>query len=279
MRRERSLADKSQSGPRSDVIRVLLVGTQQVTLAGLHMLIDREPGLKVVGQAADADHFPGVAARDQPDITLLDLDHLDHRRDLDVVPKILRMTSRDARVIVLTSVSNPTVRAAIFRHGAMGLVVKQQLPAVLIKAIRKVHAGEVWLARSQTARLLADLVRPRRGGAGASSVPPPPALSARDRQVIVLTSQGLRNKEIAARLYVSEGTVRNQLTAIYKKLGLSGRSQLVTYAYQQGFVKLPRPAGARVAASTGSMLRLASKGGRSDGPASRSRTTGGRAGD
>ena len=74
-----------------------------------------------------------------------------------------------------------------------------------------------------------------------------------------MTSQGLRNKEIAERLYVSEGTVRNQLTAIYKELGLSGRSQLVTYAFQQGFVKLPRPAGTRMAASTGGMLRLASK--------------------
>ena len=274
MHRERLPADESRpsgSNIEADVIRVLLVGTQQVTLAGLQMLIDREPGLKVVGMAADADQFPVVAVRDRPDITLVDLDQ---GGDLVLVPKILRMTGTAARVIVLTSVSNPTVRAAVFRHGAMGLVVKQQLPALLIKAIRKVHAGEVWLERSHTARLLADIVRPRRGGAGASSAPPPPALSARDREIIVLTSQGLRNKEIAKRLFLSEGTVRNQLTSIYKKLGLSGRAQLVTYAFQQGFVKLPRPAGTRVAASTGRMLRLAAKGGLSDGPPSRSRTTG-----
>ena len=271
MHRGRRAADESiASGPsgEDEVIRVQLVGTQQVTLAGLQMLIDSEPGLKVVGQAADADQLPVVAARDQPDVTLLDLDH---GRDLDLVPELLRITGTDARVIVLTSVSDPTVLSAAVRHGAMGLVMKQQLPAVLIKAIRKVHAGEVWLERSQMAHLLADLVRSRRGGAGASSASPQP-LSARDRQVIVLTSQGLRNKEIAKQLYLSEGTVRNQLTSIYKKLGLAGRAQLATYAFQHGFVKLPRRVAARAAGSTGSMLRLASNRGRSDDPTSR--TTG-----
>ena len=199
-------------------------------------MIDSEPGLKVVGQAVAIDQLPVVAAREQPDVTLLDLDH---GSALDVVPELLSMTGTDARVIVLTSVSDPTVRSSAFRQGALGLVAKQQPPAVLIKAIKKVHAGEVWLERSLTARLIADLMRPSRAGAGASCVSPRSALSARDRQVIVLTAQGLRNKEIAGQLYISEGTVRNYLTSIYRRLGLSGRFQLVMYACRQGLVKLP----------------------------------------
>ena len=112
-------------------------------------------------------------------------------------------------------------------------------------AIHKVHAGEIWLERSSTTQLITDLLQ------AASSADTPrkktPLLDQRDRQIITLVSQGLKNHEIAEELCVSEATVRNRLTAIFKKLGVAGRLPLVVYAYHKGLVKMPLAARRREA--------------------------------
>ena len=109
------------------------------------------------------------------------------------------------------------------------------------------HAGEVWLDPARTGALITSLLR-----TGNRSAPPLPALSDRDRQIVTLVAEGLKNKQIAERLRVSEATIRNRLTRIFKTLGVKGRFELVVYACQHELVKLPR---ARRGKATGT-LRL-----------------------
>jgi DNA-binding NarL/FixJ family response regulator len=129
------------------------------------------------------------------------------------------------------------------RSGALGLVSKGQSPQSLLTAIRKVHAGETWLGRSLTAHFL-DLARSRTMQDFAPIGPP--ALSLRDRNLIVLVSMGWRNAEIARHLVASEAAVRASLTSIYRRLGVSGRFELVVYAVQHGFVDSSAQARPRV---------------------------------
>jgi two-component system, NarL family, nitrate/nitrite response regulator NarL len=125
----------------------------------------------------------------------------------------------------------------VFWSGARGLVRKNETPTLLLKAIRRVDAGEVWLDRFTMARLLSELSRG--GGAGTSDAPRLGRLTLRERQLITVVGQGFGNGEIAVRLRISEATVRNHLTSIFKKLELHSRFELVMYALRQGLIKAP----------------------------------------
>jgi DNA-binding NarL/FixJ family response regulator len=121
--------------------------------------------------------------------------------------------------------------------GIMGLVTKTQRPEILIKSIKKVHAGEVWIERSILGDLLTRLIRidktPETGPNGAGLA----RLSSREKQVIILIGNGLKNKQIAAQLCISETTVRHHLTSIYSKLEVSDRLELLVYAHRHGLTK------------------------------------------
>ena len=130
--------------------------------------------------------------------------------------------------------------------GATGLVLKNERPEVLMKAIRKVHGGEVWLDRTITARVLARIARRRHTqDAEAEKIA---SLTRREHEIIALVGEGLKNGAIADRLFVSEATVRNHLTSILSKLGLSDRFELAVYAFRHGF-PLPEPLNRRRPAS------------------------------
>src|SRR4029450_11659556 len=107
--------------------------------------------------------------------------------------------------------------------GAVGLVMKEKAVATLLEAITKVHAGEVWLERTMIARVLGDLTRPQAPPQPSPTAPTIARLTEREREVITLVGEGLKNKHIAARLYISEATVRHHLTAIFSKLHISDR--------------------------------------------------------
>jgi DNA-binding NarL/FixJ family response regulator len=120
----------------------------------------------------------------------------------------------------------------------MGLVLKDKATEVLIKAIERVHAGEVWLDRSLTASVLSELslAETRKSNPEADKVA---TLTGREREIVELVSQGLKNKQIAERLFISEATVRNHLTSILSKLDLSDRFELALYAYRHHLAKPP----------------------------------------
>jgi DNA-binding NarL/FixJ family response regulator len=215
-------------------VGVLLVSHERVIRAALRALIDGQPGMRVLGEVDDLESAISVILADQPDVTVLDSDHFAHSEVAD----LLYACAARTRTILLTGSPDPTPIAEALEKGAVGVVLKQQPPEILIKAIAKVHEGELWLDRTATARVIAGLSRAA-GEHGYSAAGNPARLTQRERQVIALVGEGLRNSQIARRLSISEVTVRNHLTSIFRKLELGNRFQLVIYAFQHRLATLP----------------------------------------
>jgi len=218
-------------------LRVLLVDDHAIVRAGLRMLIESGPGMVVVGEAGDHAGARSLAESARPDIILLDLD-LGTESGLDLIPDLMAAAPK-ARILVLTGLRDASAHIRAVRLGAMGIVQKEMAADVLIKAIQKVNAGEAWLDRSATANLLAEMtqgVSSRKGDAESEKIA---SLSSREREVITLIGEGLNNKVIAQRLFISETTVRHHLTSIFSKLGVSDRLELLVYSYRN---KLAGPA-------------------------------------
>jgi DNA-binding NarL/FixJ family response regulator len=218
-------------------IRILLVDDHVIVRAGLRMLIENHRGMVVVGEAGTRNDALSIAAREKPTIILLDLD-MGKESGLDFLRELLD-GSPGARVVMLTGVRDPEAHRRAVHLGAMGLVLKDKAAEVLIKAIEKVHAGEVWLDRSLTASVLSEMSH-----AGQSRKTDPEAekiraLTSREREIVGLVCEGLKNREIGDRLFISEATVRNHLTSILSKLELSDRFELALYAYRQHLAKPP----------------------------------------
>jgi len=216
----------------SQPIRVVIVDDHVVVRTGLRMLIESQPGIIVVGEAGNGAEALAVVARTQPNIIVLDLD-LGGESGLDYFPG-LRTAASTARVLVLTGVRDPELHRRAVRLGSMGLVRKEEAAEVLLQAIKKVHAGEVWLEPAMIASVLGEMT-----GTRASQPLDPDAakiasLTEREREVVTLMRQGLRNKQIAERLGISETTVRHHLTSIFAKLGVTDRLELVIYTYRHG---------------------------------------------
>src|SRR5262249_22823457 len=127
-------------------IRILLIEDHTIVRAALHMLLENSPGLRVVGETASRSEALSLAAHEQPDVILLDLD-LGGSSGLDLLPELLAVAS-SARVLILTGVRDPEQHRQAVRLGAVGLVLKERSTEILLKAIEKVHAGEVWLGRT-----------------------------------------------------------------------------------------------------------------------------------
>ncbi len=222
------------SNASTNPIRVLLVDDHVVMRRGLRMLIENQPGLCVVGEATDRDAAILSAAREQPDIILLDLD-LGDQSGLDILPE-LRTVAKGARVIVLTGIRDPVEHRQAVRLGATGMVLKEQAVDTLVKAIERVHAGETWLDPALVAHVLADRSRARGSDADPAAAGIV-ALTEREREVIALIGEGLKNRQIGERMSISETTVVHHLTSIFDKLGVANRLELVTYAYRHGLAK------------------------------------------
>jgi DNA-binding NarL/FixJ family response regulator len=188
----------------------------------------------VVGEAAGRADALAIVASERPDVVLLDL-VLGEDRGEEMIPEIRRLAPRCA-VLVLTALSQPDSQRAAVLRGARGVVAKEAAAEVLVKAIQKVHAGEIWLERAQLEKLLTDVVDGTQGrdeeGQRIAT------LTAREREVIRLVGQGLRNEEIAKRLALREKTVRNHLTSVYDKLGVHDRLELAIYAHRRRLASL-----------------------------------------
>lgn len=215
-------------------VRVLIVDDHPMLRAGLRMLLESQSGITVVAETDNCASALETTSREQPDIVLLDLD-LGGQNALDCLPALLE-AAEQVRVIILTGIRDAEIHQEAVRLGAMGLVLKEQATETLLNAIECVQAGEVWLDRTLVARVLGRMARP--------SPPRDPeaariaTLTEREREVITLIGEGLRNKQIAERLFISETTVRHHLTSIFDKLGVADRLELVIYAYRHGLARL-----------------------------------------
>jgi len=215
-------------------IRVILVD-HKVVCEGLRLLIQSRPGFKVVGEAGNSKEALLVAARELPDIILLDLD-LDESV-IDIISPLLAI-AKSAHVLALTGLRDPEVHRQAILHGAMGVIQKEESSQVLLKAIEKIHAGEMWYDRSKLGLVLADLSRVRKAKEIDAAVDNGPTLTQRESEIVALVSLGLRNQQIADKLFISQVTVRHHLTSIFAKVGVSSRLELIVYAYNQGLAKV-----------------------------------------
>ena len=202
------------------------------------MLIESQRGWQVVGETADRAEALVVAGREQPDVVLLD-PMRGGVADLEVLPKLLEV-AQATRVLLVTGLSDPALHQQAMRMGALGIVLKEHAGDVLLKAIEKVCAGEVWVERAMLTGLLSELVHQPVPAVLTGSLGRARVLTEREREVVVLIGEGLKNKQIAARLGVSETTVRHYLTSIFDKLHVSDRLELMLYAFRYGLAKPPR---------------------------------------
>ena len=217
-------------------IRVVLVDNHVIFRVALHMLIESWPRLSVVGEAGNPVDALEITAREKPAIILLDLD-LGHAGDgLDCIPDLLS-TAGEGRIIILTGVRDAEAYHRAMYLGAMGLVLKEQTPEELRRAILKVHGGELWVDRQ-----LATSIITRRSRASADKEDVELAkialLTEREREVIGHACEGLKNKEIADQLFISLTTVRHHLTSIFGKLQVASRFELIIFAYRNKLVNL-----------------------------------------
>ncbi len=221
--------------PKLSLIRIMLVDDHTVMRLGLRLLIENQQGLTVVGEASGRPDALEVAEREQPDIILLDLT-LPGTDGIDLIPELLAVAEK-ARILILTGVLEPEAHTRAMRLGAMGVVLKEKAPEVLIKAIEKVHQGEIWLDRALVANVFSERLRAREARRNDPEAAKVATLTSREREVIALVGEGLRNKQVADRLFISEGTVRNHMTTVFGKLEVSDRFELLMYAYKHGIAK------------------------------------------
>src|SRR5262249_32405160 len=222
------------TSPTTD-IRILLVDDHTVVRIGLRMLIESHPGLTVVGEAADQAEALALASGEQHNITLLDLD-LAGKSGIDMISELHEAASR-ARIIVLTGIQDSETHQRAVGQGARGVVIKAQGAEVLVAAIRQVYAGAVWLDPVLLKSMFA--ANSRAVGETDPEARQNATLTEPERESITLICEGLQNKAIGQRLAISETTVRQHLTSIFDKLGVSNRLELVIYAYRHGLQKPP----------------------------------------
>ncbi len=217
------------------MIRVLIADDQALLRGGFRMILESQKDIEVVGEAADGREALEQANALEPDVVLMDirmpeLDGLEATRQLvrgDGAPRVLILTTFDLDEYVYEAM----------KAGASGFLLKEVRPEQLADAVRVVAAGETLVAPAITRRLIEEFVRRRPPGSG--TPPEVSELTERELEVFKLVARGLSNSEIAAKLFLSEATVKTHITHVLAKLGLRDRVQVVVLAYESGLV-LPR---------------------------------------
>ena len=217
---------------KSSKIRIVVADDHPIFRDGLCKLLALEEDFEVIAQAQDGREVLEILQQCEPDILLLDL----KMPGLDGLGTLQRLqqSRNKTRVIVLTASDDKNEFVQAMKLGTSGIVLKQTATELLIKSIRKVHAGEIWLDSHTTAAVIRQFV-------AAEEPPPAPVqqptrdrerspLSQREREIVALVAQGFKNKEMAEKMFISEQTVKNHLHNIFDKLGVSDRLELALYA-------------------------------------------------
>ncbi|MFE3653780.1 response regulator [Streptomyces sp. NPDC059152] len=216
------------------MIRVLLADDQLLVRAGFKALLDAQPDIEVVGEAADGQEALTAVRAHRPDVVLMDIrmplvDGLAATRRITDDPAL-----RDVRVVMLTTFELDEYVFEAIRSGASGFLVKDTEPDELLRAVRAVVAGDALLSPGVTRRLIAEFAARSKEPAPAAALT---ALTDREREVMALVGIGLSNEEIARRLVVSPLTAKTHVSRSMVKLGARDRAQLVVLAYESGLVR------------------------------------------
>jgi two-component system nitrate/nitrite response regulator NarL len=205
-------------------VRILVADDHAIFRDGLRRLLDGADDVSIVGEAANGNECVKMLAKLKPDILLLDL-RMPEKDGLGVLEEV-NFDSLPTRVIVLTAAEDDRDVVRAMRLGARGVVLKQSASDLLLKSIRKVHDGEIWLDNRMTAEVIDAFKKSAEAGQRREK----PLLSDREKEIVQLVAQGFRNREIGEKLFISEQTVKNHLHNIFDKLGVSDRLELALYA-------------------------------------------------
>jgi NarL family two-component system response regulator LiaR len=210
-------------------IRVLIVDDHAIVREGQRALIDTEPGMEVVGEAADGDQAVELARDLRPDVILLDL-AMPRKGGIEAIGEI-KEEDPQARILVLTSFAEDDKVYAAIKAGALGYLMKDASPQEILAAIGEVHRGEPSMSPSIAQKLMRELQR-------SSDLPrTEEPLTVREVEVLKLVAQGLPNQEIAETLVISERTVSTHVSNILSKLHLANRTQAAIYAWREGLAQ------------------------------------------
>jgi NarL family two-component system response regulator LiaR len=211
-------------------IRILIADDHAVVRRGLRMLIDVKPGMEVVGEAVDGVEAVRLARSVQPDVILLDL-VMPRKGGIEAIREI-KQDDPEARILVLTSFAEDDKVFPAIKAGALGYLLKDSSPTVLLEAIRQVYRGESSLHPTIARRLILELNQP-------PDLPPTEEpLTRREVEVLKLVARGMTNQEISEALVIREGTVRVHVSNILDKLHLANRTQAALYALREGLASL-----------------------------------------
>ncbi|MFE0186532.1 response regulator [Streptomyces sp. NPDC058989] len=203
--------------------RILIADDQEDIRNGFRLVLDSQPDMTVVGEAADGATAVGLARTLRPDVVLADI----RMPRLDGL-EVTRQLAADTRVVVVTTFDLDDYVHTALRHGACGFLLKRSGPTLLIEAVRAAMAGDTLISPQITVRLLRHLTPP------AAAAPAPDPLTTREREIARLVAQGLTNAEIAARLVVTAGTVKTHLANIQGKLDVRNRVGIAAWAWASG---------------------------------------------
>ena len=220
----------------TDAIRVILVDDQALVRTGFRMILEDEPGIEVVGEAADGKAGVEAAVRLRPDVVVMDI-RMPVLDGIEATRQIVRDgAAPDARVLILTTFDADENVVDALRAGASGFLLKDVTPADFVVAIKTIAAGDALLAPTVTRRLLdryADRLPPVNEERNAALRD----LTEREVEVLRLVGRGLSNREIAESLFLAEPTVKTHISHVFDKLDLRDRAQAVVLAYEAGLVR------------------------------------------
>ncbi|MEV8378486.1 response regulator transcription factor [Kribbella sp. NPDC056861] len=234
----------------TEQIKILVVDDQGVIRMGLAMILDHEPDLTTVAQAGDGEEALRMIAQYDPDVVLMDI-RMPVMDGLEATERITKAAKESGRerpaVLVLTTFDDEAYVLSAVRAGASGFLLKDTDPDLLVAAVRAVHRGDSLVDPASTRVLLERCVELERqvGSSPADTVPASAGrwagmlghLSEREREILVWMARGLSNRDLAAKLFVSETTVKTHVSSVLSKLGLSSRVQAVVVAYEAGVVR------------------------------------------
>jgi len=219
---------------------VLIADDHPIVREGLRRLLNLEDDVAIVGETGDGEATVEAVEKLEPDIVLLDL-RMPGMDGFGALQRLQRL-GKKTRVIVLTASEDKNEFVQAMKLGCSGIVLKQTASDLIVKSIRKVHSGEIWLDskhyRSGHAPVRVALRHRARWESESQRRSP---LSQREREIVALVAQGYKNKEMAEKMFISEQTVKNHLHNIFDKLGVSDRLELALYAIHKGLHTEDRP--------------------------------------
>ena len=213
-----------QVSEERSLIKVLVADDHAIFREGLRKLLEVANDITIVGEASNGVECTKMVTKLKPDILLLDL-RMPEKDGLSVLAEV-DLSSLPTRIIVLTAAEDERDVIRAMRLGARGAVLKRSASDVLVKSIRKVHGGEIWLDN----RIAAEVIEAFKKSSESGQRRETPLLSDREKEVAQLVVQGFHNREIGEKLLISEQTVKNHLHNIFDKLGISDRLELALYA-------------------------------------------------